>query len=121
MYLSFRISQVVSGQEQCKGEEGRVVDNISYKEVVRVEVGAHGCEDDVFPEAEVVQAKHAGAAKEDGKQSVLHDVQSSLGVSRSQNNHNSDSSRISESIPLHKTPFFRGIASPLVLSDCLND
>ena len=72
LYLSFIISQVVSGQEEGEGKEGRIVDDVGDDEVVRVEVGADRLEDDVFPDSQVVQAEHAGAAKEDGKQRVLH-------------------------------------------------
>ena len=74
LYLSCRFSQIVSGQEQGEREEGRVVDDVSDDKVVRVEVGADRFEDDVFPETQVVEAEHAGPAKEDEKQCVLHDV-----------------------------------------------
>ena len=72
LYLSFRVSQVESGQEEGEGKEGRIVDDVRDDEVVRVEVGADRLEDDVFPDSQVVQAEDAGAAKEDGKQRVLH-------------------------------------------------
>ena len=74
LYLSCRFLQIVSGQEQGKREEGRVVDDVRDDKVVRVEVGADRFEDDVFPETQVVEAEHAGAAKEDEKQRVLHYV-----------------------------------------------
>ena len=74
LYLSCRFSQIVSGQEQGEREEGRVVDDVSDDKVVRVEVGADRFEDDVFPETQVVEAEHAGPAKEDEKQRVLHYV-----------------------------------------------
>ena len=72
LYLSSWISQVVSGEEQGEGEECRVVDEVRDEKVVSEEVGAERLEDDVPPEAEVVQAEHAEAAKEDGKYGVLH-------------------------------------------------
>ena len=72
LYLSLRIPQVVSGEEEGEGEEGGVVDDERDEKVVRVEVAADSLENDVSPEAQVVQAEHAGAAKEDGEQGVLH-------------------------------------------------
>ena len=73
LYLSSWISQIVSGEEESEREECRVVDEVRDEKVVSEEVGAERLEDDVPPEAEVVQAEHAEAAKEDGKQGVLHD------------------------------------------------
>ena len=72
LYLSSWISQIVSGEEESEREECRVVDEVRDEKVVSEEVGAERLEDDVPPEAEVVQAEHAEAAKEDGKQGVLH-------------------------------------------------